>query len=161
MTTSRWTGELLDSQDAFKARLAVHGLTNQWPHLRDLGYTTMSLFGGAQGYWPQCPDPAVQPAFRRYVVLPAAGKHPNDTKTGAICARLRRLFLECYTELCTNLILGPPHHAEFHADLLVRAPAQSALVDCAYLLSLPAQEEERLDLDAHFLCVIPPVTRRR
>ncbi len=68
----------------------------------------MSLFGGVQGYWPQCPDPAVQTAFRRYVVFPAAGKHPNDTETGAICARLRRLFLECYTELCTNLVLGPP-----------------------------------------------------
>ena len=35
--------------------------------------------------------------------------------------------------------------------------ARSALVDCAYLLSLPAREEERLDLDAHFLWVILPV----
>ena len=39
--------------------------------------------------------------------------------------------------------------------------ARSALVDCAYLLSLPAREEERLDLDAHFLWVLPPVNRRR
>ena len=35
--------------------------------------------------------------------------------------------------------------------------AQSALVGCVYLLSLPAQEEERLDLDAHFLWGILPV----
>ena len=58
----------------------------------------MSLFGGAQGYWPQCPDPAVQEASRKYVVLPAAGMHPHDTETGATCARLRRLFLECFND---------------------------------------------------------------
>ena len=38
--------------------------------------------------------------------------------------------------------------------------AHSALVDCACLLSLPAHEEERLDLDAHPLRSVLPVIRQ-
>ncbi len=39
--------------------------------------------------------------------------------------------------------------------------ARPALVDCAYLQSLPAREAERLDLDAHLLWGLLPENRRR
>ncbi len=83
----------LNSRITFKERLAEHDIIDLWPNMERLGYTTIGLFGGAQGYWPQCTVPAMQAAFREQVVLPAAGMATNDKETGATCARIRRLFL--------------------------------------------------------------------
>ena len=93
----------LDSKATFVETLLEHGLADKESAFTGLGYTSIALFGGAHGYWPQCPGPSMQQAFRRHFMLPAAEMAQDADETGAVCAKIRRLFLECYTELQTDL----------------------------------------------------------